>query len=278
MLPTLFVLILLLLIIAYIWGQPVLLKLRHNSLKKRAFLPEWLTILENELPLYNHLPEPIKQRLVPQIQIFLAEKQFIGCNGLKITDNIRLIIAAQACLLALNLRENHYPQLQTILVYPSIFQINRTTAVDQYIVEEQQNLVSGESWGKEGQVVLSWEIIQQDLNNWQDGHNVIFHEFAHQLDQQEGIANGVPPLKNSTEYQQWARIFTEEYQQLQSQIENNLQLTIDPYGATHPAEFFAVVTEMFLEKAQVLQQFHPQLFQILKNYYQLDPFLWLNSH
>ena len=275
--PTLFVLSLLLLVIAYIWGQPLLRKLRHDSLKKQRFPLEWLEILENELPLYNHLPEPIKQRLIPHIQVFLAEKQFIGCQGLQITDNIRLIIAAQACLLALNLRENYYPKLKMILVYPHIFQIKRAIAVDEYIVEEQENIVSGESWGKEGQVILSWHIIQQDLNNWQDGHNVIFHEFAHQLDQQEGIANGVPPLKNKSDYQQWSRIFTEEYQQLQSQIENGLKLTIDPYGATHPAEFFAVVTEIFLEKAQILKQFHPQLFQILKNYYQLDPFLWLDS-
>jgi len=265
------------LVIAYIWGQPLLRKLHHNYLKKRPFPLEWLEILETELPLYNHLPEPIKQRLRPQIQVFLAEKQFIGCQGLKITDNIRLIIAAQACLLALNLRESYYPKLKMILVYPHIFQIKRAIAVDEYIVEEQEQIVSGESWGKEGQVIFSWHIIQQDLVNWQDGHNVIFHEFAHQLDQQQGMANGVPPLKNQVEYQQWSRIFTEEYQQLQSQIENRLKLTIDPYGATHPAEFFAVVTELFLEKAQILKQFHPQLFQTLKNYYQLDPSLWLDS-
>ena len=105
--PTLFVLSLLLLIIAYIWGQPLLRKLRHNYLKNRPFPLEWLEILETELPLYHHLPEPIKQRLRPHIQVFLAEKQFIGCQGLKITDNIRLIIAAQASFLTLNLRENN---------------------------------------------------------------------------------------------------------------------------------------------------------------------------
>ncbi|MEB3310647.1 MAG: M90 family metallopeptidase [Snowella sp.] len=277
MLPTLFVLILLTLVIAYIWGQPFLVQLKHAQIQQKPFPEAWLNILETELPLYQHLPEPIQQRLKPRIQIFLAHKQFIGCNGLKITDKIRLIIAAYACLLALNLKENYYPKLQTILVYPTIFQRKQVTAVDEYIVEEQQTALSGESWGKEGQVVLSWQIIEQDLDNWQDGHNVIFHEFAHQLDQQEGPANGVPPLPKHSDYQQWANVFTEEYQQLLSQLANHLPTVIDPYGATHPAEFFAVVTELFLERASVLKQFHPQLFQLLKNYYQFDPCLWLNT-
>ena len=185
---------------------------------------------------------------------------------------MRLVIAAQACLLSLNQPDGHYPQLNTILVYPQIFQVKRPAAIDEYLVEEQSLIVSGESWGKQGQVVLAWETICRDLDDWQDGHNLIFHEFAHQLDQ----ADGVPKLRTQTDYQQWARVCSQEYQQLLSQLEHGLKTIIDPYGATNPAEFFAVITENFLENAAALQQNHPELYQILKQYYQLDPMLWLS--
>ncbi|MGL5034766.1 MAG: zinc-dependent peptidase [Microcystaceae cyanobacterium] len=272
--PTLIVLGILGLIIGYIWGHPILLYIKHYRIKQRTFPLDWEGILVERLPLYSQLSFSLKKRLQSSIQVFLAEKQFIGCNGLKITDEMRLAIAAQACLLAINLPENYYPKLVMILVYPDIFKIQRVAAIADYIVEDQDVIASGESWGKEGQVIFSWQTIQEDLERGQDGHNVIFHEFAHQLDQAEGIANGVPHLKTQNDYGQWASIFTAEYQQLLSQIEQGLPTVIDPYGATNPVEFFAVVTETFFEKASLLQREHPSLYQLLKNYYQLDPLHW----
>lgn len=275
MLPSLIILILLLLIILYIWGHPLLTYYQHQQIQKTPFPLLWQQILEARSPLYSHLPQPIQQRLQGQIQIFLKSKQFLGCQGLVITEEIRLVVAFHACLLSLNQPDSHYPQLDTILVYPQIFQVKRPAAIDEYLVEERSLIVSGESWGKQGQVVLAWETICQDLQSWQDGHNLIFHEFAHQLDQADGKMDGVPKLRSSADYRQWARVFSQEYQQLVSQLEHGVKTIIDPYGATNPAEFFAVVTETFMENASALQQHHSELYQTLKQYYQLDPLLWL---
>ncbi|MFN9174910.1 MAG: zinc-dependent peptidase [Synechocystis sp.] len=271
MLPTAIVITILTGIIAYIWGYPLWLDWRENQLCGRALSQPWQEILQQQLPFYETLSQAQQQRLQAKIQLFLKQKQFIGCKGFTVTDEVRLIIAAQASYLASNLGSNPYPRLDSILVYPDAFQVKQTQAVAEYILEERQVPVSGESWGKAGQVILAWGTIAWDLERWQDGHNVIFHEFAHQLDMGDGAMNGVPKLAKAKDYQRWRSVFTAEYQQLLSQLENTLPTIIDPYGATNPVEFFAVVTETFLEKGQALQQNHPQLYEVLQQYYQLRP-------
>ncbi|MEB3250149.1 MAG: M90 family metallopeptidase [Merismopediaceae bacterium] len=275
MLPTLIVFSFLLLILAYIWGHPLLRYWQHYRIQQRPFPEAWQALLEHRLFFYAYFPRDLRQKLHGAIQVFLAEKQFIGCQGLVITDEMKLVIAAQACFMSLHQPEGDYPQLSMILVYPGIFKIQRPTAVNEYILEEQTVVASGESWGKEGQVILSWQTIQADLKSPQDGHNVIFHEFAHQLDQAHGGANGVPRLKTQADYDRWSRIFTAEYQQLLSQLGQGMSTVIDPYGATNPVEFFAVVTETFWEKAPALARDHRQLYELLKDFYQFDPLiLW----
>jgi len=271
MIPTAILMTILLGIIAYIWGYPLWLDWRENQLCGRAIAEEWQAILNEQLPFYGTLNPSQKQRLQGKIQLFLRQKQFIGCKGFRVTDEVRLIIAAQACYLALNLGSNPYPRLDSILVYPDAFQVKQTQAVDDHILEERQVAAAGESWGKAGQVILAWGTIAWDLERWQDGHNVIFHEFAHQLDMGDGAMNGVPKLKKSQDYQRWRSVFTAEYQQLLSQLEHHIPPIIDPYGATSPVEFFAVVTETFLEKGPALQHHHPQLYEVLQQYYQLRP-------
>ncbi len=271
MFPTAIVITILTGIIAYIWGYPLWLDWREKQLCGQAIAEEWQDNLHQQLPFYGPLSQSQKQRLQAKIQLFLKQKQFIGCQGFVITDEVRLIIAAQACYLTLNLGSNPYPRLDSILVYPDAFQVKQTQAVAEHILEERQVPVSGESWGKAGQVILAWGTIAWDLERWQDGHNVIFHEFAHQLDMGDGAMNGVPKLAKSKDYQRWRSVFTAEYQQLLSQLEHKIPSVIDPYGATNPAEFFAVVTETFLEKGQALQQNHPQLYEVLQQYYQLRP-------
>lgn len=271
MIPTAIVMTILMGIIAYIWGYPLWLDWRENQLCNRAIAVEWQEVLSQQLPFYPELSLFQQQRLHAKIQLFLKQKQFIGCMGFAVTLEVRLIIAAQACYLALNLGSNPYPRLDSILVYPDAFQVKQTQAVAEHILEERQVPVSGESWGKAGQVILAWGTIAWDLERWQDGHNVIFHEFAHQLDMGDGAMNGVPKLAKSTDYQRWRSVFTAEYQQLLSQLEHRIPSVIDPYGATNPAEFFAVVTETFLEKGEALHQNHPQLYEILQQYYQLRP-------
>ena len=258
--------------IALIWLIPALKNLRRSYLKKQPLPSAWLSILE-QIPLYQHLPTSLKIRLHGHIRVFLAQKQFIGCGGLRITEEIKLTIATQACLLLLNERGEYYPKLASILVYPSAYIANQTVAISNYIVEERKVARLGESWSRD-QVVLAWEQVKRDRSNGKDGRNVVLHEFAHQLDQEDGRTDGVPILAHQSDYQSWAQVFSQEYQQLRNQVERGAKTAIDQYGATEPAEFFAVATETFFEKPNQMAKKHPALYQELKRYYQLDPREW----
>ncbi|MBD1945190.1 zinc-dependent peptidase [Coleofasciculus sp. FACHB-712] len=262
------------LIITGILVNPVLVKRRRNRLQQRPFLPLWNAIVENNLPVYFFLSPAERKRLQGHIQVFLAEKQFIGCGGLAVTEEMKVIIAAVACLLLLNQRETYFPKLRSILVYPSTYFVNETAYTGNYIVEERRVARLGESWTND-QLVLSWEQVKQDTSNWRDGHNVVLHEFAHQLDQEDGKAEGVPILQRDSDYDLWTKVMTEEYQQLCNDIQRGVQTVMNSYGATNPAEFFAVATETFFEKPRQLLKQHPALYDQLQRYYQLDPVQWV---
>ena len=263
-------------IIALIWLVPALTKLRRQGIKDQPFPLHWVTIIQQNLPLYKHLPQPLRKRLQGHVNVILAEKQFVGCGGLQITDEIKLTIAAIAALLLLNERGEYYPKLCSILVYPSAYVVNQTKPVSNYVVQETTVVRLGESWTRD-RVVLSWEQIKYDTQNWKDGHNVILHEFAHQLDTESGTANGVPILEQESDYVTWALVFRQEYQKLIKNVERGGKTVIDAYGTTNPAEFFAVATETFFEKPKQMAQQHPALYNQLKRYYKLDPVEWMSQ-
>src|SRR6476469_9707072 len=245
------------LIIAYILLNPLLIKQKRNRLKRRPFPPLWDAIIENNIPIYLCLAPAEIRRLQGHIQVFLAEKQFIGCGGLQVTEEMKLIVATVACLLLLNERDQYFPKLRSILIYPSAYLVNETTSVGNYIVEERRVARLGESWTND-QLALAWEQVKRDTGNWRDGHNVILHEFAHQLDQEDGKAEGVPILPRTLDYAIWAKVMTEAYQQLCNDVERGRKTVMDSYGATNPAEFFAVATETFFEKPHQLLKQHPE--------------------
>ena len=193
---------------------------------------------------------------------------------MRLTDEIKLTIAAVACLLLLNERGEYYPKLSSILVYPSAYRVKETKPVGGYVVQERTVVRIGESWARD-QVVLSWEDIKRDATNWSDGRNVILHEFAHQLDQEDGRADGVPILEVRSDYLSWARVFKKEYQRLLRDVERGQKTVMERYGATDPAEFFAVATETFFEKPLLLKRKHPELYRELKRYYKLEPLEWI---
>ena len=261
------------LIITGIFLNPVITKGRRRRLKHRPFSPLWHAIVENNVPVYSRLSPAERRRLQGHVQVFLAEKQFIGCGGLQVTEEMRLTIAAVACLLLLNEREEYFPKLRSILIYPSTYFVNEVTSPGSYIVEERRVARLGESWVND-QVVLSWEQVEQDTHNWRDGHNVVLHEFAHQLDQADGRAEGVPILSRSSDYPIWAQVMTAEYQQLCDDVERGAKTVMNGYGATNPAEFFAVATETFFEKPHQLLKKHTALYEQLQRYYQIDPVQW----
>jgi len=276
MIETVIVLLVVGLIIAGIFLNPFWVKRRRDRLKRRNFPLLWIAILENHLDIYQSLSAEERRRLQGHIQVFLAEKQFIGCNGLQVTEEMRVVIAAIACLLLLNEQGAYFPKLRSILVYPTAYRVTETIASGDFVVEERRVVRLGESWATD-QLVLSWEQVKYDTSHWQDGRNVVLHEFAHQLDQAEGRSAGVPILAQPADYQLWAEVMTRSYQQLCQEAERGIQTVIDRYGATNPAEFFAVVTEAFFEQPHPLLQQHPALYQLLKRFYQLDPAQWIAS-
>jgi Mlc titration factor MtfA (ptsG expression regulator) len=256
--------------------KPVLVKRRRDRIKRRPFPALWNAVIENNLPIYSQLSASDRKRLQGHIQVFLAEKQFIGCAGLQVTEEMRLTIAAVACLLLLHEQGDYFPNLRSILVYPSAYVVTETTSPERYIVEERRVVRLGESWVYD-QVVLSWEQVKRDTLNWGDGHNVVLHEFAHQLDQADGKGEGVPILPQKSDYPIWAQVMTQEYQRLCRDLQRGIQTVIDSYGATNPAEFFAVATETFFEKPRQLLKYHPALYKQLQRYYQLDPLQWVRG-
>ncbi|MFN9670859.1 MAG: zinc-dependent peptidase [Pseudanabaena sp.] len=252
---------------------PLWVKWQRDRLMAKPVPRHWLNIIESNLAIYHSLEIHQQKQLQGYVQVFLKEKQFIGCMGLQVTEEMRVTIAAIACLLLFGDRKTYFPNLRSILIYPHAYIVNEIVMRDHYIVEERLVARLGESWTQD-QIILSWEQIQQDLRNWQDGHNVILHEFAHQHDQEYGSAEGVPILPRTLDYALWAKVMTTDYLQLCDQVERQHKTIIDSYGATNPAEFFAVVTETFFEKPKQLYQHHSSLYELLQRYYQRDPRQW----
>ena len=275
MTKTLIFLLFLLLIIALILGISPLIKLRRRWLANRPFPSHWAVIIERNIPLYKHLSKSLRKRLQGHINVLLAEKKFKGCGGLELTDEIKVTIAAIAALPLLNKTGTYYSKLRLILVYPSAFIGSKTTPFEGYYLEEKQ-VRTGESWHI-GMVVVSWEHIKYDVRHWQDGRNVVLHEFAHQLDQEGGSASGVPILEKRSDYVSWGQVFRYEYEQLCRDVERGVETVIDEYGATDPAEFFAVATETFFEKPFQMKRKHPELYNELKGYYKLDLNEWMKE-
>jgi len=192
------------------------------------------------------------------------------------TDEIRVTIAAQAGILLLNRKPRYYPGLDSILVYPSTFLSDNVQYLGDHVYVEEQATHLGESW-RGGALVLAWDSVKRGGMDLSDGRNVVFHEFAHQLDQEDGAADGAPVLERSSLYAPWARILHKEYEQLQSRVGGGVETVMDAYGATNPAEFFAVATEAFFEKPHAMKRKHSELYETLKGYYKLDPVEWVDD-
>ncbi|MBN1818881.1 MAG: zinc-dependent peptidase [Sedimentisphaerales bacterium] len=245
---------------------------RRERLLKQPLAEGFEATLLHNVPLYKRLPANLKPQLHGLINVFLAEKTFVGCKGLEITDPIRVIIAAQACMLLLNRPTRFFPRLRTIYVYPHTY-MTRQADSDGVIVTEGPSIRTGESW-QNGPVVLAWDNVAGGARHIHDRDNVVLHEMAHQLDQEDGSADGAPILASRSGYRSWAQVLDREFRRLRRITERGGRSVLDEYGATDPAEFFAVATETFFEKSRQLQKQHPELYEELKDYYRLDPAQW----
>jgi Mlc titration factor MtfA (ptsG expression regulator) len=262
-----------LLVVAWLLAQPHLVERRRRRARAQPFPAAWREILQRRVPHFRLLPADLQVQLKKHIQVFVAEKDFIGCDGFAITDEVRVTIAAQACLLLLNRATQYFPNLRQVLVYPGAFIVERVRAEPSGILQEQRQVLSGESWSQ-GQVVLSWEDVVEGAAVVDDGRNVVIHEFAHQLDQEKGYANGAPVLMRRERMQRWSQVLGEEFARLREQSAMGEATLLSPYGATDPAEFFAVVSEVFFEQPQRMASEHPALYDELRKLYRVNPLSW----
>ncbi len=245
-----------------IWfSQNIRQKMRRQQVVKKPFPKEWADSLIAYYPLYRVLPEALKHQLQDHIRIFIDEKTFEGQGGLTLTDEIRVIIAAQACILLLNRKTDYYPSLKTIIVYPHNY------------VSDNGAVCGGESWTY-GPVVLSWDAVKHGVSDMRDGHNVVYHEFAHQLDQEDGAGDGTPILSNMSNYQLWTSVFTSEFKRHISTVFENKETVLRAYGTVHPAEFFAVAAEAFFEKPVQMKKAHTDLYEEMQRFFRVDPASW----
>jgi hypothetical protein len=275
---------------------PPLLRRRR---RRRAFsetLPAALrSAIARSVPVTNTLPAELSRRLDGLVIAFLHEKEFLGCNGLVVTDEIRATIAAQACLLLLGRPGSLYDELQSILVYPSAFWVEDEVHDDDGLVTQRRRELSGEAWDSH-RIILSWEDIEETARRPADGYNVVLHEFAHYLDA-EGLGLASPPqvpdddnalsreppgrsvarAAKPRRIELWHTDLVAEYAALCDVVDRGEATFLDPYAAEDEAEFFAVVTEEFIECSAELREAHPRLYSLMREFYGIDPANWTTA-
>lgn len=233
-----------------------------------------LGIIERNVAQYRGMSGELRPQLQRLVKQFLHQKTFVGCAGLEVTEEMRVTIAAQACLLLLNRPSRVYPDLRAVLVYPGAFLVPRREQDAAGVVTETRQDLLGESWG-DGRVVLSWEHVRRAGLAPEGTHNVVLHEFAHQLDSESGSNNGAPFLGSPARYRSWSQTLARDFALLRRDAYWGQRDVLDPYGATNPAEFFAVATESFYEQPHELAARHPELYAEFQAYYRVDPREWL---
>lgn len=246
------------------------LKWRKQKRRQQIFAlttpPQFVAYIEKNVAVYHFLPESLQKELLGLVNVFLAEKYFSGHAGLEVTDEMRVTIAAQACLLLLNRKHGYFPHLKTIMIYPGGFKNPNHEGPGHHL---------GESWVR-GPVILSWNDAKHGGLNAKDGENVVIHEFAHQLDQEDGAGDGRPFIAGGA-IRTWGKVLSKEFQSLSTKAKLRKRAFFNHYGATNPAEFFAVISEHFFEQPRTFKRKHPDLYQTLQNYYRLDPASWLEQ-
>ncbi|MBA2657862.1 MAG: zinc-dependent peptidase [Tatlockia sp.] len=238
--------------------------IRRSSIKKS----QWQKAF-NALTLLNRLSRKEKIKLKKLAILFLYQKKLEAVGDLELNNFIRAVIALQACLPILNLGLDCYKGWVSVLLYPGAFS-KLTKELDEFGVMHHYRVnLSGEAWQR-GAVILSWQdALNHDLDN---ARNVVIHELAHKLDMQNGDANGFPPLHKEMSAQQWADEFNQAFSDFTLRLQQNLPTAIDAYAATSAAEFFAVFTEVFFVKPELIKESYPAVYKLLVCFYRQDPF------
>jgi hypothetical protein len=224
-------------------------------------LPDrWRALLAARVPHVERLTPELRARFEPRVMEFLAKKKFYGCNDLQVTEDMRVLIAGMACLLIVRDEARVYPNLRSVLLYPTAFWVRHEEPDPIGVVYEDEVLQVGESqdWGR---VILSWEDVEVALDG--DEVNVPAHEFAHQLDDENPGMDGAPLL---ADYARWSKVMTAAYEELCDKGSP----VLDDYGTEGPPEFFAVATESYFQRGRELRRHHRELYELLKDYYLVE--------
>jgi MtfA peptidase len=244
---------------------------RRRRILEAPFPRAWRAVLERNMAHFAFLSGDEQHRLCELVQVFVAEKNWVGAGGLELTDEIRVTIAGQACLLVLGLDHVLYANVETIIVYPSVV---RPVRVDEPFfatptVVRDVMPVLGEAH-QHGPIILTWNAVRRGGQHPGLAPNVVYHEFAHKLDMLDGAVDGVPPIADRREYQRWIAVCTRELEALRAAVEQGARTLLDPYGLTDVGEFFAIITEVFFDQPLELEAGHPELYDVLSKFYRQD--------
>jgi Mlc titration factor MtfA (ptsG expression regulator) len=243
---------------------------RRRKLLAEPFPAAWLEYLHENVAHYRLLTEAEQARLRDDLRILIAEKEWEGCGGQEIDDEVKVTVAGQAALLILGMQDNYFEQVLSILVYPRQYLIPQSEPIGQGMALEGEIPVQGVAHQR-GPVILSWEETLAEGRDPGLGHNLVLHEFAHQLDMQDGEVNGTPLIQDAELNRRWQKVMTAEYEQLIAAADEGRPTLLDDYGTTNPGEFFAVVTECFFTQPVEMRPRHRALYNLLRDYYRQDP-------
>ena len=245
-------------------------KSQHRRELLASPLPEgWLRTLAVNVPAYSRLTNAQQQTLRDTMRILVAEKSWEGASGLGVTDEIKVTVAGHAARLVLGFEREYFPNVETVIIYPQGFLVTTRQVETRGVFVEQVLAASGQA-AQQGPVIISWADVRDNLHA-RNGQNVVLHEFAHKLDMRDGVADGAPYLDTNAQIETWSRVMSAEYEALVERTQAGHRDVLNPYGATNAAEFFAVATESFFESARALQETHPELYGVLKDFYKQDP-------
>lgn len=242
---------------------------RRKKILARPFPESWQAYVEQSLHGYNWLSPREQAKLRDDVHLFVVEKNWEGCGGLAVTDEMKVTIAAQACLMTLGLEGDPFRDVLSILVYPAGYAVPVEHSQQGWTIHGESARL-GESWYR-GPVILSWAEIDEDVRHPGDGNNLVWHEFAHQIDMLDRSINGTPPLASRAERQRWQEVMTAEFEQLKRDARHGRDTLLDTYGTDSEAEFFAVATECFFDCPVPLRHQHRGLYDLLRQYYRQDP-------
>jgi len=245
---------------------------RRKEILETPFSPVWERYLESNVAHYRRLEPDERKHLRDLVQVFVAEKHWEGCGGLVLNDEIRVTIAAEACLMVLALPHDLYRGVESIFVYPSTV-VTPERPIGVFEMPEIRRgpiPILGQAQLR-GPVILVWDTVLRTARHPECGHNVVYHEFAHKLDFLDGEANGTPPLESLEQVRRWVDVCSKEFLRLRELANSGKQTFLDSYGAVSEAEFFAVITEQFFDQPVELKRHHLDLYGVLCDFYRQDP-------